>query len=176
MRFFSLLFLSAFCISATLPANAQHAPTRKIKIKKSVGKPASTKPAPPVAAGPVLTFERTPCYGTCPAYSMQVYTDGRVAYEGIHSVPLMGKHALRLPASTVAAMLRQAQTAHFETFEKQYLTGATDMPSTIVAIRQPNGTFKRVTAENNAPANVKSYFTFLTTQFDELAQVNGLRK
>ena len=172
-----LLLLSFFSLSSVLPVNAQHAPTKKVKVKKAGKKTtATTKAVSPSAAGPVLTFERTACNGTCPAYSMQVYADGRVAYEGRHFVPLMGPHSLKLPATTVAEMLRRAKAARFETFEEQYLSGASDMPSTVVAIRQANGTLKKVTAETNAPENVKSYFVYLTAQFDQLGQVNGLDK
>ncbi|GAB3872221.1 hypothetical protein GCM10028824_22360 [Hymenobacter segetis] len=178
MRLLSLLLLLGFFgFSLVLPANAQHTTTKKVKVKKAAKKTVTTtKVVTPTAAGPVLTFERTPCYGRCPAYIMQVYADGRVAYEGRHSVPMMGKKDLKLPASAVADMLRQAKEAHFETFEKEYRSGATDLPSTIVTIRQPDGTLKKVTAENNAPENVKNYFTYLTTQFDQLAQLNGLEK
>ncbi|GAA4045397.1 hypothetical protein GCM10022409_34300 [Hymenobacter glaciei] len=177
MRFFTLLLLSFFCFSSALPAAAQHAPTKKIKAKKASKKTVTRpKAAVPATAGPVLTFERTPCFGTCPAYSMQVYADGRVDYDGRHAVPLMGKRSLKLPAATVAEMLRLSREAHFETFEKEYLSGATDMPSTIVAIRQPDGSLRKVKAEANIPENVKTYFTYLSTQFDQLAQVNGAEK
>ena len=180
MRSFSLLLLlSFFGFSFVLPACAQRTTTQKVKVKKAGKKTVATTKAttpPAITASPVLTFERTPCYGRCPAYVMQVYADGRVAYEGRHSVPMMGKHDLKLPASTVADMLRQAREAHFETFEKEYLSGATDMPSTIVTIARPDGTPKRVMAEGNAPENVKNYFTYLTTQFDQLAQLNGIEK
>ena len=178
MRTFSLLLLlSCFGFLLVPVAQAQHT-IKKVKVKKAGKKTVSTPKAAttPTAAGPVLTFERTPCFGTCPAYSMQVFADGRVAYEGRHSVPLMGKQELKLPAATVTEMLRQAKMAHFETFEKEYLSGATDLPSTIVAIRQPDGSLKKVKAENNAPENVKGYFAYLTTQFDQLAQLKGLEK
>ena len=178
MRFLSLLLLlSFFGFSFVLPACAQHATTKKVKIKKASQKPVSTtKAATPTTAGPVLTFERTPCYGKCPAYTMQVYADGRVAYEGRHSVPLMGKHDLKLPAAAVADMLRQAQKAHFEMFDKQYSRNTSDLPSTITAIRQPDGTLKSVTVEEGAPENVRSFFTYLGNQFDQLAQLNGVEK
>lgn len=176
-RTVSLLLLSFFSVAFVPLAGAQHAPTNKVKGKKAGKKTVSTsRAATPPTAGPVLTFERTPCYGTCPAYSMQVYANGRVAYEGHHSVPLPGKHDLKLPAGTVANMLSQAKAAHFEAFEKSYLSGATDMPSTIVTVRQPDGTLKKVTVEANAPENVNRYFAFLTTQFDQLAQLRGLEK
>jgi Domain of unknown function (DUF6438) len=178
MRTLSLLLLLGFFSFASVSTTrAQHVPIKKGKVKKAGKKNVATpETATPAAAGPVLTFERTPCNGTCPAYRMQVYADGRVAYEGGRFVPLKGSQALRLPAATVAEMLRRAKAAHFETFDKEYLSGATDMPGTIVAIRQPNGSLKKVTAENNAPENVKSYFTYLTAQFDQLAQLNGLEK
>ena len=178
MRFLPVLLLLSFVsFGFVLSAAAQHAPTKKVKAKK-VSKKASAiaKPVAPTAADPVLTFERTPCFGTCPAYRLLVYADGRVAYEGRRAVPLMGKHDLKLPANAVAEMLQQAKVAHFEGFEKQYTSGATDMPTTVVAIRQADGTLKKVTAETNAPENVKGYFAFLTSQFDELAQLNGAKK
>ena len=178
MRFLSLLLLlSFFTFNFVLPAHAQHAPTKKVKVKKASKKTvATTRAVTPNPAGPVLTFERTPCNGTCPAYSMQVYADGRVAYEGRRAVPLMGKHDLKLPAATVADMLRQAKEAHFETFDKQYSRNTSDLPGTIAAIRQPDGTLKSVTVEEGAPENVRSYFIYLGNQFDQLAQLNGVEK
>ncbi len=178
MRSFSLLLLlSFFTFTFVLSACAQHATTKKVKVKKASKKPvATTKATTPTATGPVLTFERTPCFGRCPVYMMEVYADGRVAYDGRRFVPMMGKHDLQLPAASVADMLRRAKDAHFETFEKEYLSGVTDMPSTVVTIHQADGTLKRVLVENNAPENVKNYFTYLTAQFDQLAQVDGLEK
>ena len=178
MRFLPLLLLlSFFGSSFVLPACAQHAPTKKGKTEKASKKTvAAIKVTTPTPAGPVLTFERTPCYGTCPAYSMQVYANGRVAYEGRRAVPLMGQHELKLPAATVADMLHQAKEAHFEAFNKLYSRNTTDLPSTIVAIRQPDGTLKSVTLEEGAPENVKNFFTFLGNQFDQLAQLNGVEK
>lgn len=177
MRYLPLLLLLSF-FSFTVPACAQKATVQKSKTKKASKKAAvgSGKKATPTEAGPVLTFERTPCFGTCPAYTMQVYADGRVAYEGRSNVPLMGKQELKLPVAVVADMLRQAKEAHFETFAGQYKSGISDMPSTIVAIRQPDGSFKKVTAESAVPENVQAYFTYLTTQFDRLGQVNGLER
>lgn len=177
MRLLLLLLLSFFSLSLVPPVNAQHAPSKKVKVKKARSKTvATTKAITPAAAGPVLIFERTPCMGICPAYRLQVYTDGRVAYEGQRNVPLLGKQEFKLSAATVAEMLQKAKEARFENFAKSYPSGASDDPSTIVTIRQPGGSLKKVMVEANAPENVKSYFTYLTSQFDQLAQLNGLEK
>jgi len=173
MRYFVLLLLF-FAFGAARPACAQRAGVHKVKIKKS-GPKAPVAPAKQ-EAGPVLTFERTPCYGTCPAYLMQVYADGRVAYEGRHAAPLQGKQDLRLPPAAVADMLRMAREAHFEQFEKRYSRGTTDLPSTVVAVRQPNGQLKTVVVEEGAPENVRELFTYFGNQFDALAQLNGAEK
>ena len=177
MRYLSLLLLLCF-FGFALPASAQHAPVKKVKVKKAHQKAAAApaKTTAPTEAGPVLTFERTPCFGTCPGYVMQVYADGRVAYEGRRAVPMMGKKDLKLPAAAVANMLRQAHEAHFEQFEKRYSRNTTDLPSTIVAIRQPDGTLKTVVVEEGAPENVKELFAYLGNQFDQLAQLNGVEK
>ena len=177
MRYFAV-FLFLFALGYTLPACAQKATTHKVKIKKSSKKSAAT-PAPVKAkteAGPVLTFERTPCFGTCPGYVMQVYADGRVAYEGRRAVPMMGKKDLSLPAATVAEMLRQAQAAHFDQFQNRYSRNTSDLPSTIIAIRQPNGQLKTVVVEEGEPDNVKALVTYFANQFDVLAQLGGVEK
>ncbi len=186
MRYFTLL-LYLFAFSFSLPACAQKtAPTtQKVKTKK-ISKKLSKKEAAEQArlkdlkakqeAGPVLTFERTPCFGTCPGYVMQVYADGRVAYEGRRAVPMMGQKELRLPVAAVNEMLRTAKEANFDQFKDRYSQYTSDLPSTIVAIRQPNGQLKTVVVEEGEPANVKMFFTYLANQFDRLAQLGGVEK
>jgi hypothetical protein len=173
MRYFTLLLLLSFC-GLNLTACAQKTTVQKTKTQKA-SKKAAKKQAP-TETGPVITFERTPCFGTCPSYMMQVYADGRVAYEGRRFVAVEGKKDLKLPAATVADMLQQAKNAHFETFEQKYASGATDLPSTIVAIRQPDGTLKQVAVEGTPPESVRELFTYLSSQFDALAQLNGTDK
>ena len=181
MRYFAI-FLLLFAFGYTLPVYAQKTTTHKAKIKK-VSKKAGKKAAAPKAqaqpkpeAEPVITFERTPCFGTCPGYKMQVFSDGRVAYEGRRAVPIMGKKDLKLPASAVADMLRQAQEAHFDQFQGRYSRNTSDLPSTIIAIRQPNGQLKTVVVEEGEPDNVKMFVVYLANQFDALAQLGGAEK
>ena len=177
MRYFSLLLLLSACsIGFVLPAPAQHPATNKVKVKKADKKLVTSRTASPATAGPVLTFERTPCNGRCPAYFMQVYADGRVAYEGRRDVPMTGQHTLKLSPAAVTEMLRQAHEAHFETFEPRYAHHTSDLPSTVVTIRQPNGTLKAVAVEEGAPENVNKFFAYLGNQLDQLAQLNGVEK
>lgn len=177
MRHFTLLLL-LLVFSCSLPACAQNATTstQKVKIKKPSRKAAAREAQAKAVKekqenGPVLTFERTPCFGICPAYSVQVFADGRVAYEGRRAVPMLGKQELKLPAAAVADMLHTAKEYKFEAFNDRYSRGTTDLPTTVIAVRQPNGQLKTVTVEEGAPQNVQAFFTYLSGQFDKLAQV-----
>lgn len=180
MRYF-VIFLLLLAFSSTLPACAQKT-THKTKgkqLNKKASKKAPTPKAqaqPKSEAEPMLTFERTPCFGTCPAYKMQVFADGRVAYEGRRAMPVMGKKNLQLPAATVADMLHQAQDAHFDQFQNRYSRNTTDLPSTIITIRQPNGQLKTVVVEEGEPDNVRTFVASLARQFDALAQLGGAEK
>ena len=176
MRYFATFLLLLACGFA-LPACAQNprkTTTQKVKIKTAPKRTVATK-APVAAkseAAPVLTFERTPCFGTCPAYTMQVFADGRVAYEGRRGVPMLGTKELKLPASAVADLLRQAKEARFEQFQDRYSMNTTDLPSTIIAVRQPNGQLKTVVLEEGAPENVRQLFTYIGNQLDTLAKLS----
>ncbi|GAB3587146.1 DUF6438 domain-containing protein [Hymenobacter daeguensis] len=168
MRYFSLLLLLSF-FGLSLPSCAQKATVQKTKKASKKATTPAKKPAP-AEAGPVITFERTPCFGTCPSYVMQVYADGRVAYEGRRFVAIEGKKDFKLPAATVADLLRQAKESHFESFEARYSHGTTDLPSTIIGVKQPDGKLKTVAMEEGAPENVRELFTYFGNQLDTLAK------
>lgn len=176
MRYLLLLLIltTGFgeCAHAQQPPAAP-APTKKLS-KKAAARAATLRARQAqLEAGPVLTFARTPCYGLCPTYSMQVFADGRVAYEGQRGVPLLGKKEFRLPAAKLAALLRAAEEAHFDQFDARYARGTTDLPSIVITIRRPNGYPKTVMLEEGAPENVVRLFTYFRQQFDTLAQLDA---
>ncbi|UOQ99335.1 DUF6438 domain-containing protein [Hymenobacter sp. 5317J-9] len=175
MRHFALLLL-LFAFGLTLPACAQKATTKtqKVKIKKgkSSQKPvAATKPA--AEETPVITFERTPCFGTCPAFTMQVFADGRVLYEGRHGVPFVGKKELKISPAAVTDLLRQAKESHFDQFAAQYTQHTTDLPSTVIGVKQANGQLKVVRVEEGEPENVRQLVTYFGHQLDPLVQTTA---
>ena len=178
MRYFTVLLL-LFAFGFTLPACAQQAGSsakKTVKAKKSGKKALSPASSPAeTVAGPVITFERTPCFGKCPAYSMQVFADGRVLYEGRRDVPMLGQKELKVSTATVADMLRRAKEAHFDQFQTRYSQNTTDLPNTIVSVRQPNGQLKTVSVEEGAPDNVRELFTYFSNHFDALAQLQADR-
>ena len=158
-----LLLFAVLALALATPACAQTAPHKtKAKVKPP-------RHAAKSVAAPVLTFQRGACLGTCPAYVLSVFADGRVAYEGQGHVPVLGKKEFKLAKGVVTEMLRRTQEAHFSDLKELYSNGATDIPATIVAVRQPNGQLKTVTIEAGAPEELQNLLGYLRGQFDPLA-------
>ncbi|TYZ06015.1 hypothetical protein FY528_19830 [Hymenobacter lutimineralis] len=120
-------------------------------------------------AEPVLLFEKTPCFGPCPVYKATIYADGRVQYEGEQNVPLIGKHALRLPADTVTYIRRQAESMGFGSLRSAYSQNVTDLPSTYLTLRQPDGSLKEVRVEGGAPAELEKLLAYIHRHIKQIA-------
>ncbi|TDN38440.1 hypothetical protein E4631_02910 [Hymenobacter sp. UV11] len=160
-------YLWLFVFALALPACAH---------KKMPQQSASTTaPTPPAQVGPVLVFQRTPCYGTCPAYTASIFADGRVEYEGQRFVPVLGKHTLRLPPSTVAEMLAAAQRINFSQLEERYSRNTSDLPATVITVHPAGQPAKSVFAAEEIPAGLQGYITYLKGQLDPLAGI-GLKE
>jgi len=52
-----------------------------------------------------VTFETTPCFGSCPVFSLTVYADGRGVYEGGRFVRTKGRHEFRASDGQIRAFL-----------------------------------------------------------------------
>ena len=150
----------------TLPACAQKKLPRKSKAA------VATAPTPSRQAEPVLVFQRTPCNGRCPTYTATIFADGRVEYDGQRYVPLLGKHTLSLPPATVTQLLTEAKRIHFEQLQERYAGNTSDLPATIITVRQPGAAAKAVYASEDIPANLQGYINYLKARLDPLAGVN----
>lgn len=60
-----------------------------------------------------ITLERTYCLGTCPVYTVTVYGDGRVAWNGMDNVAVVGPKQTRIERREVERLSRLVDRAHF---------------------------------------------------------------
>ncbi|TGE22404.1 hypothetical protein E5K00_19380 [Hymenobacter aquaticus] len=140
------------------------------KIKLVTKKPAaSAVAAKKVDSAPVFVFKRTPCFGTCPHYEATVYADGRVSYTGYGYVKRTGTHEFRLPQNVVNTVLDDARRLNFSTYEERYSQGSTDLPATVLSIRQPNGQLKTVQAEEGTPPELDSLLKYISTEIEKVS-------
>lgn len=90
--------------------------------------------ATPDYADLVITLERTACFGTCPIYSLTVYGDGRVEYDGEMFVAVEGRQSATISPEQVQALVTTLEEADYFNLSDDYSAPATDLPSTITSV------------------------------------------
>lgn len=114
------------------------------------------------AAGDSLFFsmERTPCFGRCPAYRIQVYRSGHAVYEGMSNVEKEGMHQARIGMDTLRALLEEAERIGYFDLADKYDGPVTDLPST--HFRMVSGERdKAIVARYKVPAELKAFGVFV---------------
>lgn len=92
----------------------------------------STATAPDTLA----TLTRLPCFGTCPSYSLTIFSDGTVTYEGRRFVAVEGRATAHIDGAAVQRLIEAFQTADYFDFQSAYLSGPvcdqhlSDLPTT----------------------------------------------
>jgi hypothetical protein len=101
--------------------------------------PADDKPRETTApVQPVISLERTPCFGTCPVYTVSVSPSGQVTFEGRAHVRFLGRATGQIPRQRVDALLVELERAGYFRFAGRYAASepvcgryVTDLPSAI---------------------------------------------
>ena len=88
------------------------------------------------SSDPVITLERTVCYGTCPSYSLQIYEDGRVVYEGKEFVKKTGLAEGRIEKKAVEDLVAEFIKLNYFGLKKKpdCPNSWTDFPSTMTSL------------------------------------------
>ncbi|HEY0157120.1 MAG TPA: DUF6438 domain-containing protein [Thermoanaerobaculia bacterium] len=95
-----------------------------------------------------IAIERTSCYGYCPTYTLQLFSDGRVAYVGQASVRFIEPRSGKLDEYLFTKLARTAVGIGFFELQDRYTCAVTDNPTVYVAVVR-NGTRKVI--EHYAP-------------------------
>lgn len=118
----------------------------------------------------LASLKRTPCYGRCPVYEIQFFSNGEVVFNGERNLRRLGIFLARVPESTLRQILEQAGQARFFELKDAYPeSGAaiTDLPETITFVNNGKAR-KTITNYYDAPLPLLRFEQFL----DEIA--NGL--
>jgi hypothetical protein len=84
--------------------------------------------------GILITIERTPCFGTCPDYRLEIDGSGKVVYEGRGFVEVKGTRTAYISERKVRELAAEFERIGFYQLEDHYAIPATDLPSVIVSI------------------------------------------
>jgi hypothetical protein len=101
-------------------------------------------------AAPVISLDRTPCFGTCPVYTISVTASGQVTFEGRAHVPRPGVARAEIPRQRVDSLLVELERAGYFGFAGRYAASepacgryVADLPSAIISVTR-SGRTKRI--------------------------------
>lgn len=126
----------------------------------------SSAPAPAQLGGPgradslFLYLERTPCFGMCKAYRIEVYRSGFATYDGRMNMEKEGRHTARIEKDVLQDALQKAEALGFFGLQDKYDGEVTDLPSTFVRI-VANGKDKKVMGRVGQPQAFRQLVTEL---------------
>lgn len=107
-----------------------------------------------------MTFERTPCFGKCPAFRVMLYRSGYATYEGTQFSEHMGMHSGFMTVDEMDEILEEAERIDFFSLEETYDAQVTDLPSMIIEIKTTAKSHK-TRARVGTPAALKEFGKYL---------------
>lgn len=128
----------------------------------------TNKPSSPVTQEePVITLERTSCFGTCPVYSLTINGDGTVVYVGEDFVKTKGEKETTISIDAVNQLVLEFEKADYFSLNDSYTSfGISDMPSanTSISIGGKTKAIKHYLGDRSAPQQL----TELENKIDEI--------
>ncbi|GBE90828.1 DUF6174 domain-containing protein [Nostoc cycadae] len=82
----------------------------------------------------IITLQRTACFGACPIYTITIFPDGRVVYEGERFVKVVGKRTAKISPQAVRRLVAEFDKVNYFSLPSNYQGGPTDLPSAITSL------------------------------------------
>ena len=79
---------------------------------------------------PLLLFQKTPCFGTCPSYEALLHTDGTVRFVGHRYTPVTDTLIFKISGEELQQLQTDIAALNFKSLPNLYKTDWSDMPAT----------------------------------------------
>lgn len=146
--------------------------------KTTPDKPVEPEPVTqPVTAAPdapalLLSLKRTPCFGRCPVYTVELYADGRLHFEGDANTRERGAHEGKLTPEQVAAVTARVEASDFATWKTSYETHTvTDLPGAVLTWK--GKTIRHYHGDESAPTDLMALETDLDVLLGTSVWIRG---
>lgn len=121
----------------------------------------------------LITIERQPCYGECPVYSAEIYTNGTVIYKGKYWVKVEGERQYKITKYKLEKLVEEFHRINYFSLKNKYEkdkfgVSVTDQTTTITSITL-NAKKKRIVNYYGAPEE-------LDELADKIDKISGLSK
>ncbi|HEX4534465.1 MAG TPA: DUF6438 domain-containing protein [Rhizomicrobium sp.] len=81
-----------------------------------------------------ITLQRSPCFGRCPTYKVEIRGDGSVIYNGGSFVAVTGERTAKIPQEKVRELYELFRKADYFWLNDSYGAAVTDLPTFTTSI------------------------------------------
>ncbi|HVA99342.1 MAG TPA: DUF6438 domain-containing protein [Bacteroidia bacterium] len=117
-------------------------------VKKAV--PKSTVVAPFGNDSTLIWMSKTPCFGKCPVYTIDIHANGKVIFDGSQNISKIGTYEKQLSKGFLDSLTQTFEDAHFFDFKDNYTAMMTSIPTTFIRFVH-DGKDKKIRDYYNAP-------------------------
>ena len=119
-----------------------------------------------------IRLQRYGCIFNCPAYSVDIYGDGRVVYDGQGSVDVTGSHTYRITPSDVKTLVDSLRATDLWSLTAGYQARITDQSMTTITVDMGSA-HRQLTDYVGEMAGMPATVTAFENQIDKVAGVMG---
>ncbi|HKS10477.1 MAG TPA: DUF6438 domain-containing protein [Pyrinomonadaceae bacterium] len=127
-------------------------------------------------AVPVITLQRTVCFGSCPAYKLTIYDDGKVEYEGKEFVKRKGKAEGQITKAELEKLIAEFERIDYLNLADNYTLeskncpqGWTDNPTAVTSLNWKDKKKTIVHYHGCRGSDVLDQLTALEDKIDQVA-------
>lgn len=118
----------------------------------------------------LVSLLRTPCFGSCPSYKLEIFKDGTVKYKGTGYVKRLGFFTAKADSDFIAQIQKKAESINYMKLNSKYPIGdieIADIPQTISYIRFGNDG-KMINNNFDAPKELVAFERWLEKHIESL--------
>jgi len=115
-----------------------------------------------------IRLKRTPCYGLCPVYSLEIHGNGDTDFEGSYHVLITGHHHGTISRKSLEGLVATFRWANYLSLKDAYNWDVTDVPTFISSI-EFDGIKKVVVDQVGAQVGMPDVTTKVEEAIDQFA-------
>lgn len=115
----------------------------------------------------LFELETTSCYGTCPVYHLQIYSNGAAILNGKEHLDKIGNFKSNIGKEKLNELVTSFENISFFELKDAYQSKFLDLPTKYISYHK-NGESKKIMAYDNIPKDLTNLITDLKKLVDTL--------